>query len=130
MIDYKSRLKEVFSEVLESPVYNEDLVEKYFSQNYIQHVDGKTLYFEGFIQHMKALKKDKPQIQIDIKTLIQEGSTVFSNHLVKVTTKENGKSLVQVIGEFRFAGDQICYCDELSHLVSGDPKDRDLGSRV
>ncbi|MGY0036794.1 nuclear transport factor 2 family protein [Pedobacter sp. NJ-S-72] len=130
MIDYKSRLKEVFSEVLESPVYNEDLVKKHFSQNYIQHVDGKTLYFEGFIQHMKALKKDKPAIQIDIKTLVQEGSTVFSNHLVNVITKENGESQVQVIGEFRFEGDQICYCDELSHLVSGDPKDRDLGSRV
>ena len=130
MIDYKSRLKEVFSEVLESPVYNEDLVKKYFSQNYIQHVDGKTLYFEGFIQHMKVLKKDKPDIQIDIKMLVQEGSTVFSNHLVNVITKENGKSQVQVIGEFRFEGDQICYCDELSHLISGDPKDRDLGSRI
>jgi len=130
MKDYKSRLKEVFSEVLESSVYNEILVRKYFSQDYIQHVDGKTLHFDSFLQHMKALKQDGSELLIDIKTLVQEGNTVFSNHLVNVTTIENRKTQIQVIGEFRFQGDQICYCDELTHLISGDSKDKDLGSRV
>ncbi|RAJ27237.1 nuclear transport factor 2 family protein [Pedobacter cryoconitis] len=128
MIDYKSRLREVFSEVLENPVYKEELVNKYFSQNYVQHVDGKTLHFEGFNRHMKTLKKDMPEIKINIKTLVQEGNTVFSNHIV--SKKETGDMKIQVIGEFRFEGDQICYCDELTYLISGDPKDRDLGSRI
>lgn len=128
MIDYKSRLKEMFSEVLENSVYNEKLIHQYFSQNYVQHVDGKTLYFDGFNQHMKTLKKDMPEIKINIKTLVQEGNTVFSNHVVSKKTASDMK--IQVIGEFRFEGDQICYCDELTYLISGDPKDRDLGSRI
>ncbi|AMP97917.1 hypothetical protein AY601_0980 [Pedobacter cryoconitis] len=128
MIDYKSRLKELFSEVLESPVYNEELVSKYFSPNYVQHVDGHMLNFEGFTQHMKKLKKDMPEIQIDIKTLVQEGYTVFSNHIV--SKKSAGDMKIQVIGEFRFQGDQLCYCDELTYLISGDQKDRHLGSRI
>lgn len=128
MVDYKSRLKEVFSEVLESPVYNEELVKKYFSPDYVQYVDGKMLHFDGFNEHMKTLKKDIPEIQINIKTLVQEGSTVFSNHVV--SKKGAGDMKIQVIGEFRFQGDQISYCDELTYLISGDPKDRDLGSRI
>ncbi|KIO77632.1 hypothetical protein TH53_08280 [Pedobacter lusitanus] len=130
MTDYKSRLKEIFSEVLENPLYQEELIKKHFSPDYVQYVDGKTLYFEEFNQHMKVLKKDMPEIKIDVLTLVQEDHTVFSNHLVSGTTKEERKGLVQVIGEFRFSGNRLCYCNELTCLLSGDPKDRDLGSRV
>ncbi|QNK63877.1 nuclear transport factor 2 family protein [Pedobacter sp. PAMC26386] len=130
MKDYKLLLKEVFTTVLESTLYNEELINRYFSQNYIQQVDGKTLYFEGFKQHMKVLKNDMLSIQIDIQTLVQEGNIVFSNHMVSGTTKENRKGLVQVIAEFRFEGDQIAYCNELTHLVAGSPQERDLGSRI
>ena len=130
MKDYKKLLQNAFTAVIENPVHDPALIQKYFSEDYTQLVDGKTLNFETFNRHMEVLKETMQHLNIQFKTLVQEGNVVFSNHLANGITKEGRSGQMQIIAEFRFNNDdRICYCDELTHQISGDSRDRDMGSR-
>lgn len=130
MEDHKQLIKEIFKNIFETPGFDEAIVRKYFSTDYVQHVDGKTLGFDHFIKHVEVVKDAMLTMAINFKTLVQENDTVFTNHTVTGITKEGRTGDVQVIGEFRIRNGQVIYCDELTHQLSGDPKDRDLSSRL
>ncbi len=130
MKNYKQLVRDAFSSIFENPVYDPQAIDHYFSTTYVQHVDGKTLDFHAFRQHIKTLKDHMSSIVVDFQTLAQENDVVFSNHIVDGTTKEGRKGQVRVIAEFRFSDDKIVFCSELTHMIEGDEKDRDLGSRL
>jgi hypothetical protein len=129
MKNYKALVQKSFEAVVQNLKYDEALIREYFSTEYIQHVDGKTLDFVQFCRHMQVQKLAVKTIAIGFKTLIQEGNTVFSNHLVTIETKEGRRAVVQVIAEFWLKDGKIVYCDELTCQLSGDGADGDLGSR-
>jgi hypothetical protein len=87
MENYKVFVKKSFEAVVQDLNYNETVIREYFSDLHIQHVDGKVLDFEQFCRHMQVQKQAVNAISIDFKTLAQDGSTVFSNHLVTIETK-------------------------------------------
>ena len=129
MKDNKALVKKSFKAVVENLTYNEAVIREYFSDAYLQQVDGTMLDFEAFCRHMQVQKQAVNAISIAFKTLAQDGDTVFSNHLVTIETKEGRKAVVQVIAEFRLKDGKIVYCDELTRQVSGDGQYSDLGSR-
>jgi hypothetical protein len=129
MKDYKALVKKSFEAVVEDLNYNESVIREYFSDSYLQQVDGKVLDFEAFCRHMQVQKQAVNAISIAFKTLAQEDDIVFSNHLVTIETKERRKAVVKVIAEFRLKDGKIVYCDELTRQVSGHGQDSDLGSR-
>jgi len=129
MENYKALVKESFKAVVEDLTYNEAAVEKYFSKKYVQKVDGKELDYQGFCQHMKVQKQALKHLSTDFITLVQEGGIVFTHHIVNMETKEGRSASIQVIAEFHVEEGKIIYCNELTHLRSGDEQDRDLGSR-
>lgn len=126
---YKELVKQSFKAVVEDMDYNEAVIERYFDAHYRQRVDGKELDFKGFCQHMKVQKQTLAAVHVDFKTIAQENNIVFTNHLVTIQTREGRSAVIQVIAEFRIQNDKVIYCDELTHLLSGDERERDLGSR-
>ena len=56
MQDRKDQLKGIFTDVFENPTFDIEVIKQHFHSDYIQHVDGKILNFDQFVQHMKALK--------------------------------------------------------------------------
>ena len=126
----KQIIRSVFTNILESPVMDEVLISKYFSTDYIQYVDGKTINFEDFVKHIQVLKAKIRQISISIKSIVAEGDIVFTNHEVTATMQDGRNGKMKVIAEFRLRDNKVYYCDELTHMVEGDDKDKDLGSRV
>lgn len=127
MKDYREILKEMFAVVF---VGEEDRISEYFSKDYVQHVDGKVLHYEEFVKHVRVVKEATERLEFEFKTVVMEGRVVFTNHVVRVRTKEGREMHGQVIGEFRFdEGGKVCYCDELTRMESGEEGDRDLGSR-
>lgn len=129
MKDNKAVLKQIFDEIFVNPVYNEEAIHKYFATGYRQEVDGKVLGFEQFCKHVAIQKETVKSMTIDFQTIISEGDIVFSNHLVNATTKSGSSGKIRVIAEFRFTNGQVIYCNELTHMISGNPEDRDIGSR-
>jgi ketosteroid isomerase-like protein len=129
MNDNKSLLRQMFQEVFAGTDLDETLIRRYFSENYTQTVDGETLGFGEFLQHMLVLKQATKSLSVRFKTLIQEDNVVFSNHFVSGVTVEGRSVEAHVMAEFRFQKGKIISCDELTRVVSGSEADRDLGSR-
>ena len=129
MQHYKELVQQSFKEVIEDMEYGEAAIERYFSKDYLQYVDGKELNFKGFCQHLKVLKETLAAARIEFKTIVQENEIVFTTHLVHLSTREGRMAIIHVIAEFRLYNNKIIYCNELTRLVAGDERDSDLGSR-
>jgi predicted SnoaL-like aldol condensation-catalyzing enzyme len=127
-MENKTFIREGFKTIFGSSDFNEDFIRGMVDSSYIQHVDGKTLGFEEFIQHLRVLKERTKSIEIDFKTLIEEERIVFSNHVVTATMKDDTKTVLHVIAEFRVKNGKMYYCDELTLLIDGDSYNSDLGS--
>ena len=120
----KKIVRTLFEKTFESDDFNEKALESLVSPDYVQHVDGKTLGYKEFVAHVKWLKAKISKINIDFMALIEEGDTVFSNHIVM---KDGSTGKAHVIAEFRVRDGKIFYCDELTCLLEGNEKNRHLG---
>lgn len=124
----KTLIKAAFQAIFTNPVYNEDILRQYFSNDYIQHVDGHTLDFEGFCRHIQLQKTVMPVFDIHFESMAAEDHIVFTNHLVSGTDKQGKTSKAHVLAEFHVRHGKINYCSELTRLISGDEAHGNLGS--
>jgi predicted SnoaL-like aldol condensation-catalyzing enzyme len=125
----KNFVKEIFKNTIENMDATEETYAQYFSQDYIQHVDGKTLNYTDFIAHMKAQKNVIKSAKVTFKHIITEGDTVATVHIVNGIKKDGGAIEAQVNALFKIQNKKVVLCDELTHLIKGEKSDRDLGSR-
>ncbi|ACU60851.1 nuclear transport factor 2 family protein [Chitinophaga pinensis] len=128
MNNYKALVKEAFSKVLIDPVFNEEMIARYFGLSYRQFVDGKELNYAQFVAHMAMVKQRTTRLEFLYNTVIEEGNIVFTNHVVTATKPDGTVARTHLIAEFHIADGKIVYCNELSRLLSGEEGDRDLGS--
>ena len=129
MHKYQKLVAESF-EVLFDADKSVDDVRPFFAKNYTQWVDGQSLDYDGFFQHVVALKEVIATAHVEFIEFMVEGDTTADIHDVFVT-KKNGETLhVRVIAFFTFENDQIASVREMTHLLKGNESDHDLGSRT
>ncbi|PTS98553.1 nuclear transport factor 2 family protein [Pedobacter sp. HMWF019] len=129
MKNNKAIFKELFQDMFANQVYNESVISHYFTPEYRQEVDGKILIYEQFCKHIMVQKEVVASMTFEFQTLIEERNILFSNHIATIKMK-NGENLeIRIIGEFHFINGKINYCNELTHMISGDSSNKDLGSR-
>lgn len=121
-------VENVFKVLTDMKAVNEDYAQ-YISKDYVQCVDGEILKYNGFLDHMKALKKSVKSITIVFHDIITEGNKVVTRHTAYVVKKNNKEAEVQVIAIFEVKDGKIISCNELTHMQKGETADRDLGSR-
>lgn len=127
-IELKELIENVFKVVTDMKAVNEDYAQ-YISKDYVQCVDGEILKYNGFIDHMKALKKSVKSLTIVFHDVITEGNKVVTRHTAYAVKKNNKEVEVQVIAIFEVKDGKIISCNELTHMRKGETADRDLGSR-
>ena len=123
----KELIQQSFYELLENPGFDPSRFEYYFSKDYIQHVDGKTMDYAGLLEHAKTLKSRVKNIKISYEHLIVEGNKVCSVHIVDAM-RDNQPVKTKVFALFEFENNKIILCDELTYLMLGEESDRDLGA--
>lgn len=129
MHQYQKLVAESF-EVLFDANQSVDDVRPFFTKSYTQWVDGKSLDYDGFFQHVVALKEVIATAHVEFIEFMVAGDTAADIHDVFVT-KKNGETLhVRVIAFFTFENDQIASVREMTHLLKGNESDHDLGSRT
>lgn len=126
----KTIIKNVFKDILGNAVFDSELINKYFSTDYVQTVNGITLSFHDFVKHLQALKEKINDISAEIKSIAEEGETVFTNHIATTIMKDGTMVKTKVIAEFRIRNGKLFYCDELTKLIEGKEEHSDLGSTV
>ncbi len=129
MEDKKQLIQSIFADIFEKPGFDLALIEKHFHPDYQQWVNGESLDFNGFVDHMKALKSALKTVKITFEHLVEEGDRVCSIHYPQAEKNDGSHMKGKVIAFFKFSGDQLIACDELTHLLEGTDEDRDLGSR-
>ena len=77
MENYKVFVKKSFEAVVQDLNYDETVIREYFSDLYIQHVDGNVLDCEQFCRHMQIQKQAVNAISIDFKHLHKMGIPYF-----------------------------------------------------
>ena len=123
----KELVKRSFNALLENPSFDPSHFEEYFSKDYIQYVDGKTMDYVGLLEYAKTLKSRVEDIKISYEHLIAEGNKVCSIHIVEAV-RDMQPIKMKIFSLFEFKNNKIIMCDELTHLVLGDVSDRNLGS--
>lgn len=126
-IDYKELVKEILNTVLVGPEYKEEAIDQYFDKNFIQYVEGRSLGFEGpegfqkFKNHLQKIRAFRIITGFKFNTLVQEGNTLFSSHIV-ASTKPDGSDLSfrKVIAHFQFKQEKVAFCDEVTVLLNQD----------
>ncbi len=116
-------------DTIESMDVEEETYAKYFSENYVQYVDGKTLNYNDFVAHMKAQKKSLKSAKVTIKHLVIKDDKIATVHIVDAVKKDGSIVKMQINAFFQVKNNQFILCDELTHLIKGEEGDRDLGSR-
>lgn len=119
-----------FRDLLENPNASQSDLEKWFSPEYKQNVDGKQMNYDGFKNHFMELSKAAKSFKVDIVDILSEGNLVFTNHIVHVIKKSGEEVDLKVLALFKVENAKIISCDELTHLLKGNPNDADLGSRT
>lgn len=125
----KQLVKNALIDIVEDMSATEETFAKYFSPDYIQHVDGKTLDYSMLIKHMRAQKAALQSAKITFKYLIAEGNKVSSVHVVDAIKKDGSSIKAQVNALIIIEDNKIILCDELTYLIEGSKADQDLGSR-
>lgn len=115
--------------VVGNPQHQPMLITELFSRDYCQMVDGNTLNFEQFLQHMALLKQITRSMTLEILAMVAEGDAVLTHHLVNVEKHDGSQSQIRVLAHFTVRNGKIQSCVELTRLLVGEHEDRDLGSR-
>ncbi len=126
----KALVQHMFRDVIERDELDEQEVARYFSPSYEQKVDGKTLDFASFVDHIRELKRAVTSLRVSFEQMVAEGNKVMDIHRVKADKRTGGKMAARVISLWVIEDGKIVLCDELTHLEQGAAQDRDLGSRT
>lgn len=109
---------------------DDEIVGKWFSPNYVQIADGKTLSFSDFTRHLKILKRDTQSLRFKVLDVAYTGNTLADRHIVYVTKKNGQKSEFEFLAFLRIENGKLVRINETSRLLSGQESDKDLGSRT
>ncbi len=119
-------IRKVFAEVIENPNYDESIYRKYFSEDYHQQNGDVSFGFQGFLDHMKALKKHKFHVKVVFDQIAATEDRVATVHRVFAVRPDNSKIVTKLIAMFEIKDGKITSCDELAHVLEGKPEDKAL----
>ncbi len=126
----KVLIRQMFRDVLEMDSWDERVIDRYFSPAYVQHVDGKTLNFTAFRDHVRELKKILTNLRFTVEHMVAEGDKVMEIHRVEGKKRAGGTFAARLFALWVIKDGKIVLCDEVSRVEQGAAEDRDLGSRT
>jgi len=121
-------IKALFRDVIENEQYDEQLVCRYFSPDYIQVVDQQALDFEAFKKHVRKLKEKVQRVEVVFLNIASNETSVLTRHRVTSHLRNGAQATHLVFAEFQVADGQVVRCEELTRLLEGDESAAHLGS--
>lgn len=125
----KQLLQNLFAALSDPAISLEDL-SVFFTSDYVQLVDGETLNLAGFLEHAATLRGALETVDVEFETIIASDNTIADIHVVNARKKNGGRVKMKVIAFYTLRDGKISRIEELTHLISGNGADRDMGSRI
>ncbi|RFN54361.1 hypothetical protein FIE12Z_1487 [Fusarium flagelliforme] len=104
-------------------------LEKFFTPNYTSIVDGKSVNFEEFVQHMEHLRKITTAISVQSTHYLRDGNQLAERHIATVEFANKPTARFEVFLFARVNEDgRIENLVETLRQFEGLEEDKDLGS--
>lgn len=103
----KELVLNAFRNVLENPSATLCDLEKYFSVDYKQSVDGKALDYSAFTGHFIALTKVVKSFNVDVCDSMSEGNRIFTHHVVNMIKIDGEEVVMKVLALFDVEYDRL-----------------------
>lgn len=121
-------LQEMFTAMFD-PAADESTVDRFFTEDYTQYVDGHELDRAAFLEHLGVLRGLVAEIEFEFQELVVSDDMIGERHLVKLTKTDGSMSVSEVHAFHHLRGDRVARIVELTRLAEGSDDDHDLGSR-
>lgn len=118
---------QALQQMLTDPVHDEDRIAAFFAPHYEQQVDGKTLNYKDFVDHMALLKKVVRSLELNLITVASEHNEVLTHHKVNIDKNDGSSARFEIFAHFTVQDRRIIRCEELTRLLSGTTTDQALG---
>lgn len=115
--------------VLADPHAGPDDYAALVTPDYVQYVDGAELDYAGFLRHAEALRRSLKWSRVTFEHVVADGASAATVHRVEAVTSDGERVALKVIAYYRFRGGRLCFVDELTRVLEGSERARDLGSR-
>lgn len=123
----KQLIRKAFAALADFQNSAED-VARFFSDDYVQIVDGKQLDRRGFVEHVLALRSHLSSLEIVIERIVADDASAATVHLATATRRTGETSTIKVVAFYEIRDGKIVLIDELSRVVHGSEEDHELGS--
>jgi len=106
----------------------EATVDRYFTPDYVQRVNGEVLDRATFVAHIRHLRAAAARGVVRVLEVVQEGRRFADRHEVHAIKADGGEMRAEVylFGE-RDEDGRIRRVDEVTRLLQGAPEDAALG---
>jgi hypothetical protein len=101
---------------------------KYVSRDFINKVDDKTFNFDQWVTHQKNIKTLVQSMKPTFVTLVAENNIVAVTYFIHLIKKDGSELDVKDMGFFVIKNHKIIYVEELTRLINGAEKDKNIGS--
>lgn len=101
---------------------------KYVAKDFINPIDGNVFNYDQWVTHQKNIKKIVKSMQPTFDLLVAEGNHVAAIYRINIIKNDGSKLEVKDMAFFTIKNQKISYCEELTRLIKGDQKDKDIGS--
>lgn len=101
---------------------------KYVSKEFVNLIDDNKFNYEQWVTHQKNIKAMMKSMKPTFDLMVAEGNQVaaiFRIHLIK---KDGTELEVKDMGFFKIKNHKIVYVEELTRLIKGNEKDKNIGS--
>lgn len=82
-------VQQALASVLGQNIGKIEVIEQYFSPDYIQIVDGKRIDYNEFVAHLNVLKNAVDSISITIKSIAEGEGCVHTQHIACAKKKNS-----------------------------------------
>ncbi len=101
---------------------------KYVSPKFINPIDGKVFNYEQWVTHQKNIKAMVKSMKPTFDVMVSEGNRVATIFHIDIVKNDGSKLSVKDMAFFTIENNKIVYVEELTRLIKGDPKDKNIGS--
>lgn len=101
---------------------------KYVASNFINPIDGNVFNYSEWVQHQKDIKSQIKSMTPTFDSMIAEGNQVAAIFHIKLIKNDGSELEVKDMAFFKIENRKIVYVEELTRLVKGDVRDKNIGS--